>query len=343
MATPKNVPLKDFRNIGIIAHIDAGKTTTTEGILYRTGINHKIGEVKGDGDGATTDWMSQEKERGITITSAAVTCFWKGHKINIIDTPGHIDFTAEVERSLRVLDGAVTVFDGKMGVEAQSETVWRQANKYGVPRICFVNKINQTGGDFYKSIESIHNRLSKQAFPIHLPIGFEKDVCGVVDLIDMKAYTYDDYTDHELKVGEIPADMLDKAKRARSLLVENAVEADDDLMMKFLDEGEDAITIDELKAALRQRVLAGDFFLVTGGDGRGVIVEKVLDLMVDYLPSPLDVGEIWGKNPKTGDEVSRQPDDKQPMNALTLKLAGDPFVGKLTLIRVYSGRFTAGR
>jgi len=185
--------------------------------LYRTGINHKIGEVKGDDGGATTDWMTQEKERGITITSAAVTCFWKGHKINIIDTPGHIDFTAEVERSLRVLDGAVTVFDGKMGVEAQSETVWRQANKYGVPRICFVNKINQTGGDFYKSIESIHNRLSKQAFPIHLPIGFEKDVCGVVDLIDMKAYTYDDYTDHELKVGEIPADMLDKAKRARSL------------------------------------------------------------------------------------------------------------------------------
>ena len=297
MATPKNVPLKDFRNIGIIAHIDAGKTTTTEGILYRTGINHKIGTVRGDDGGATTDWMSQEKERGITITSAAVTCFWKGHKINIIDTPGHIDFTAEVERSLRVLDGAVTVFDGKMGVEAQSETVWRQANKYGVPRICFVNKINQTGGDFYKSIESIHNRLSKQAFPIHLPIGLEKDVCGVVDLIDMKAYTYDDYTDHELKVGEIPADMLDKAKRARSLLVENAVEADDDLMMKFLDEGEDAITIDELKAALRQRVLAGDFFLVTGGDGRGVIVEKVLDLMVDYLPSPLDVGEIWGKNP----------------------------------------------
>ena len=342
MATPKNVPLKDFRNIGIIAHIDAGKTTTTEGILYRTGINHKIGEVKGDGDGATTDWMSQEKERGITITSAAVTCFWKGHKINIIDTPGHIDFTAEVERSLRVLDGAVTVFDGKMGVEAQSETVWRQANKYGVPRICFVNKINQTGGDFYKSIESIHNRLSKQAFPIHLPIGFEKDVCGVVDLIDMKAYTYDDYTDHELKVGEIPADMLDKAKRARSLLVENAVEADDDLMMKFLDEGEDAITIDELKAALRQRVLAGDFFLVTGGDGRGVIVEKVLDLMVDYLPSPLDVGEIWGKNPKTGDEVSRQPDDKQPMTALAFKLAADPFVGKLIFIRVYSGRLTAG-
>ena len=337
-----NVPLQNFRNIGIIAHIDAGKTTTTEGILYRTGLTHKIGVVKGDGDGATTDWMAQEKERGITITSAAVTCFWKGHKINIIDTPGHIDFTAEVERSLRVLDGAVTVFDGKMGVEAQSETVWRQANKYGVPRICFVNKINQTGGDFYKSLESIHNRLSKQAFPIHLPIGFEKTINGVVDLIDMKAYTYDDYTDHELKVGEIPADMLEKAKNTRSLLVENAVEADDELMMKFLDQGEEAITIDELKMALRKRVLAGDFYLVTGGDGRGVIVEKLLDLMVDFLPSPLDVDEIWGKNPKTGDEVSRKPSDKEPLSALAFKIAADPFVGKLIFVRVYSGVLNSG-
>ena len=342
MATPKDVPLQDFRNIGIIAHIDAGKTTTTEGILYRTGINHKIGTVRGDDGGATTDWMSQEKERGITITSAAVTCFWKGHKINIIDTPGHIDFTAEVERSLRVLDGAVTVFDGKMGVEAQSETVWRQANKYGVPRICFVNKINQTGGDFYKSLESIHNRLSKQAFPVHLPIGFEKTIHGVVDLIDMKAYTYDDYTDHELKVGEIPADMLEKAKNARSLLVENAVEADDELTMKFLEQGEEAITVDELKMALRKRVLAGDFYLVTGGDGRGVIVEKLLDLMVDFLPSPLDVDEIRGKNPKTGDEVSRKPSDKEPLSALAFKIAADPFVGKLIFVRVYSGVLNSG-
>ena len=337
-----NVPLKNFRNIGIIAHIDAGKTTTTEGILYRTGLTHKIGVVKGDGDGATTDWMAQEKERGITITSAAVTCFWKGHKINIIDTPGHIDFTAEVERSLRVLDGAVTVFDGKMGVEAQSETVWRQADKYGVPRICFINKINQTGGDFWKSLESIHHRLSKQAFPIHIPIGFEKTINGVVDLIDMKAYTYTDFSDHELVQGEIPADMLEKCQNARSLLVENVVEADDELMMKFLDQGEEAITIDELKMALRKRVLAGDFFLVTGGDGRGVIVEKVLDLMVDYLPSPLDVDEIWGKNPKTGDEVSRKPDDKEPMSALAFKIATDPFVGKLIFIRVYSGVLNSG-
>ena len=338
----KNTPLENFRNVGIIAHIDAGKTTTTEGILYRTGLTHKIGVVRGEGDGATTDWMAQEKERGITITSAAVTCFWKDHKINIIDTPGHIDFTAEVERSLRVLDGAVTVFDGKMGVEAQSETVWRQADKYGVPRVCFINKINQTGGDFYKSIKSIHDRLSKQAFPIHLPIGFEQEINGVVDLIDMKAYTYDNYADHELKVGEIPVDMLEKAKNARSLLVENAVEADDELMMRFFEEGEESITIPELKAALRKRVLAGDFFLVTGGDGRGVIVEKVLDLINDYLPSPLDIASIKGTDAKTGEAIERKPSIDEPTAALAFKIATDPFVGKLVFVRVYSGKITAG-
>ena len=338
----KNTPLEKFRNVGIIAHIDAGKTTTTEGILYRTGLTHKIGVVRGEGDGATTDWMEQEKERGITITSAAVTCFWKDHKINIIDTPGHIDFTAEVERSLRVLDGAVTVFDGKMGVEAQSETVWRQADKYGVPRVCFINKINQTGGDFYKSIKSIHDRLSKQAFPIHLPIGFEQEINGVVDLIDMKAYTYDNYADHELKVGEIPADMLEKAKNARSLLVENAVEADDELMMRFFEEGEESITTEELKAALRKRVLVGDFFLVTGGDGRGVIVEKVLDLITDYLPSPVDVASIKGTDAKTGEAIERKPSVDEPTSALAFKIATDPFVGKLVFIRVYSGKITAG-
>mgnify|MGYP000898316588 CR=1 FL=1 len=339
----KTVPLKDFRNIGIIAHIDAGKTTTTEGILYRTGINHKIGEVRGaDGDSATTDWMAQEKERGITITSAAVTCFWKGCKINIIDTPGHIDFTAEVERSLRVLDGAVTVFDGKMGVEAQTETVWRQANKYGVPRICFVNKINQIGGDFYKSLDTIHNRLSKHALPIHLPIGFEKEINGVVDLVDMKAYTYNDYTDKELIVGEIPADMLDKAKHARSLLVEAAVEAEDELFERFLESGEESITEEELKRALRKRVLAGDFYLVTGGDGRGVMVEKVLDLVADYLPSPLDVDAIQGTNPKTGDVIERKPSDSEPLSGLAFKIATDPFVGKLIFVRIYSGKLSAG-
>jgi elongation factor G len=339
----KNVPLKDYRNIGIIAHIDAGKTTTTEGILYRTGINHKIGEVRGaDGDSATTDWMAQEKERGITITSAAVTAFWKEHKINIIDTPGHIDFTAEVERSLRVLDGAVTVFDGKMGVEAQTETVWRQANKYGVPRICFINKINQIGGDFYKSLGTIHTRLSKHALPIHLPIGFEKEINGVVDLVDMKAYTYGDYTDKELVVGEVPADMLEKAQNARSLLVEAAVEAEDELFERFLEEGEESITQDDLKRALRKRVLAGDFFLVTGGDGRGVIVEKVLDLINDYMPSPLDVENIQGVSPKTGDVMERHPDNAEPLSALAFKIATDPFVGRLIFVRVYSGKLTAG-
>lgn len=337
------VHLKDCRNIGIIAHIDAGKTTTTEGILYRTGINHKIGEVRGaDGDSATTDWMAQEKERGITITSAAVTCFWKGHKVNIIDTPGHIDFTAEVERSLRVLDGAVTVFDGKMGVEAQTETVWRQANKYGVPRICFINKINQIGGDFYKSLETIHTRLSKHALPIHLPIGFEKEINGLVDLVDMKAYTYSDYTDKALVQGDIPADMLDKCKHARSLLVEAAVEAEDELFERFLESGEESITEEELKRALRKRVLAGDFYLVTGGDGRGVIVEKVLDLVNDYLPSPLDVEAIQGTNPKTGDVIERKPAESEPLAALAFKIATDPFVGKLIFVRVYSGKLTAG-
>lgn len=336
----KHVPLNDLRNIGIIAHIDAGKTTVTEGVLYRTGLAHKIGLVH-EGE-TTTDWMEQERERGITITSAAVTTFWRDHKINIIDTPGHIDFTAEVERSLRVLDGAVVVFDGKMGVEAQSETVWRQANKYKVPRVCFINKINQTGGDFYKSLDSIHKRLTKNALPIHLPIGFEKDINGVVDLVDMKSYTYKDYTDHELTVGEIPADMLEKAKNARSLLVEAAVEADDALFERYLEKGEESITIPELMSALRKRVLAGDFYLVTGGDGRGVIVEKVLDLGVDYLPSPLDVEAIWGQNPKSGEEIERKPDEKEPLAGLAFKVATDPFVGKLIFVRVYSGIMTAG-
>lgn len=340
MATPKDVPLKDYRNVGIIAHIDAGKTTTTEGILYRTGINHKIGSSH-EGE-TTTDWMEQEKERGITVTSAAVTSFWKDHKINIIDTPGHIDFTAEVERSLRVLDGAITVFDGKVGVEAQTETVWRQANKYGVPRICFINKINQVGGDFDKALDSIRTRLSPNAIPVHLPIGFEKDINGVVDLIELKSYTYDDFTDRELKVGDVPADMADKVAAARSALIEAAVEADDSLMEKFFEEGEEAITNDELKAGLRKRVLGGNFYLVTGGDGRGVIVEKILDLVNDFLPSPLDVDAIHGTNPKTGDEAVRKPDVSEPMAALAFKIATDPFVGKLIFTRVYSGTLKAG-
>src|ERR1700750_1685507 len=236
----KKYPLEKFRNIGIIAHIDAGKTTTTEGILYRTGLKHKIGAVH-EGE-TTTDWMAQEKERGITITAAAVTCFWKDHKINIIDTPGHIDFTVEVEGSLRVLDGAVVVFDGKRGVESQSETVWRKADKYNVPRICFINKINQTGGDFYKSLESIHHRLNKNAFPIHLPIGFEQSVNGVVDLINMKSYTYKEFTDHEMVEAEIQADMVDKGTRYRSLLIENAVAEDEAMLEKYFEVGEDGLS-----------------------------------------------------------------------------------------------------
>src|ERR1700754_3673738 len=246
----KKTEMKNIRNLGIIAHIDAGKTTTTEGILYRTGLKHKIGAVH-EGE-TTTDWMAQERERGITIVSAAVTCYWKGNQINIIDTPGHIDFTVEVERSLRVLDGAVVVFDGKMGVESQSETVWRQADKYGTPRICFINKINQTGGDFYKSLDTIHNRLSRRAFPIHLPIGFEQSINGIVDLITMKAYTYKDDADKQLVEGEIPADMREKAERYRQHLIEAAVDSDDAMLEKYLEGHE--LTEDEIKAVIRKSV-----------------------------------------------------------------------------------------
>lgn len=336
----KKYPLEKLRNIGIIAHIDAGKTTTTEGILYRTGLKHKIGAVHEGG--TTTDWMAQERERGITIVSAAVTCYWKDHQINIIDTPGHIDFTVEVERSLRVLDGAVVVFDGKMGVESQSETVWRQATKYGVPRVCFINKINQTGGDFFKSLDTIHARLSKRAFPIHLPIGFEQKINGIVDLVSMKAYTYKEFTDHELVEVEIPADMTDDVKKYRSLLIENAVAEDEKILEKYFEVGEDGLSEDEIKQAIRTATLAGDFYPVTGGDGRGVIVEKVLDMVVDILPSPLDRGSTWGTHPKTGDEVERKPEAAQPMAGLAFKITTDPFVGKLAYFRVYSGKLTAG-
>jgi elongation factor G len=336
----KKYTLDKLRNIGIIAHIDAGKTTTTEGILYRTGLKHKIGAVH-EGE-TTTDWMAQERERGITIVSAAVTCYWKDHQINIIDTPGHIDFTVEVERSLRVLDGAVVVFDGKMGVESQSETVWRQATKYGVPRVCFINKINQTGGDFYKSLESIHNRLSKRAFPIHLPIGFEQGVSGVVDLVSMKAYTYKEFTDHELIEGDIPADMADDVKKYRSLLIENAVAEDEAMLEKYFEVGEEGLSEADIRQAIRSAVLSGNFFAVTGGDGRGVIVEKVLDMVVELLPSPLDRGSTWGTHPKTGEEIERKPEEAQPFAGLAFKIATDPFVGKLAYFRVYSGKLQAG-
>ena len=336
----KVTPMDHIRNVGIIAHIDAGKTTTTEGILYRTGLSHKIGAVH-EGE-TTTDWMAQERERGITIVAASVTCFWKENQINIIDTPGHIDFTVEVERSLRVLDGAVVVFDGKMGVESQSETVWRQADKYGVPRICFINKINQTGGDFYKSLESIHNRLSKRAFPVHLPIGFEQSINGVVDLVEMKAYTYKEYADKALVEGDIPADMVDQVKKYRSLLIENAVAEDEAMLEKYFEVGEDGLSKEEIKQAIRTAVLSGNFFAVTGGDGRGVIVEKLLDMVNDYLPSPLDRGSTWGTNPKSGEEIERKPSEKDPFAALAFKITSDPFVGKLAYFRVYSGKIVAG-
>jgi len=336
----KKYPLDKIRNLGIIAHIDAGKTTTTEGILYRTGLKHKIGAVH-DGE-TTTDWMAQERERGITIVAASVTCYWKDHQINIIDTPGHIDFTAEVERSLRVLDGAVVVFDGKMGVESQSETVWRQADKYGTPRICFINKINQTGGDFYKSLDSIHNRLSKRAFPIHLPIGFEQSINGIVDLVTMKAYTYKDFTDHELVEAEIPADMMDKVQKYRSLLIENAVAEDEAMLEKFFEVGEEGLSETEIRQAVRTAVLTGKFYVVSGGDGRGVIVERLLDLVNDYLPAPSDRPTTWGIHPKTGDEVERKHSETEPFSALAFKITTDPFVGKLAYFRVYSGKITAG-
>jgi elongation factor G len=330
--------LENTRNIGTIAHIDAGKTTVTEGILYRTGVVHKIGEVH-QGE-ATMDWMEQERERGITITSAATTCFWKDKRINIIDTPGHIDFTVEVERSLRVLDGACVIFDGKMGVEPQSETVWRQADKYGVPRICFINKINQTGGDFYKSLESIHERLSKHAYPVHLPIGFEQSINGIIDVIENKAYQYNDYTDKELKEIPIPEDMKEKAENYRRHLIEAAVEADDTIMEKYLEGTE--LTEDEIKTVIRKSVLRGDFFLVAGGDGRGVIVEKLLDLVVDYLPSPLDISPPIAKDNRTGEDKVLEVKDESPFAGLAFKIATDPFVGKLCFFRVYTGTIKSG-
>ncbi|MFA7308615.1 MAG: elongation factor G [Patescibacteria group bacterium] len=334
----EHYPLDKVRNFGTIAHIDAGKTTVTEGILYRTGKKHKIGAVH-EGQ-ATMDWMEQEQERGITITSAATTCFWKGHRYNIIDTPGHVDFTVEVERSLRVLDGAAVIFDGKMGVEPQSETVWRQADKYNVPRLCFINKINQTGGDFYKSLESIRARLRKNAFPIALPIGFEKEINGLVDLVAMKSYTYKDFTDHALVEGEIPADMAEKVAKYRSELIEKVSEYDEAMMNKYL-AGEE-LSVAEIKAAIRKATLSGDFSPVLGGDGRGVIVECLLDAIMEYLPSPLDKPPVHGTDPKTEEDITRTADESGPFAALAFKIATDPFVGKLCFFRVYSGKLTAG-
>ncbi|MEK7595896.1 MAG: elongation factor G [Patescibacteria group bacterium] len=334
----KKYPLEKIRNIGIIAHIDAGKTTTTESVLFYTHKIHKIGEVH-TGD-TTMDWMPQERERGITITSAATTCFWKDIRINIIDTPGHVDFTAEVERSLRVLDGAVVVFDGKMGVEPQSETVWRQADKYHVPRICFINKINQIGGDFYKSLGSIHERLGKNATPIHIPIGYEKDIVGVIDLVEMKAYTYKDFHQDKLEEAEIPEELLEKAKHYRSILVEKVVEHDDKLMEKFLS-GED-LSLEELKFAVRKATLSGRFFPITGGDGRGVMVTAILEAVREYLPTPLDRALLEAED-LDGNRVGLMtPDTETKTTALAFKIQTDPFIGRLTFVRVYTGALKNG-
>jgi elongation factor G len=336
------MPMEQIRNIGIIAHIDAGKTTTTERLLYFTGQVHKIGEVH-DG-AATTDFMVQEQERGITIMSAAVTCFWdylnKRHRINIIDTPGHVDFTAEVERSLRVLDGAAVIFDGRKGVEPQSETVWRQANKYGVPRICFMNKINLIGGDFEHSFQTIRTRLSNKAVAVTLPIGKEQQLHGYVDLIKMKAYTYDGVDNPVLTEVPIPDDMKDTVASHRELLLEVLAEQDDALMSKFF-EGEE-LTTEELYAALRKGTLELKVFPVLGGDSRTAMAKTLLDYITICLPSPVDIPAVKGIHPKTGEEVERHAKEDEPFSSLVFKIVNDPHIGTLSYFRVYSGKIDAG-
>jgi len=337
---PREYSLDKTRNIGIAAHIDAGKTTVTERILYYTGRTHKIGEVH---EGAATmDWMEQEQERGITITSAATTCFWAGHRINIIDTPGHVDFTVEVERSLRVLDGAVVVFDGKNGVEPQSETVWRQADKYNVPRIAFVNKLDAIGADFYMSLDSIKERLGANAVAMQLPIGMENGFSGVVDLMEMKSINYgNDDMGKEQHIGEVPADMLNKAKEFRAVMVEKISETDDALLEKFFEGVEPSVA--ELKAAMRISTIKGDIVGVFAGTAlKNKGVQPMLDAVIDYLPSPLDVPAAKGEDPKTGEEVDVKTDDEGPFCGLVFKIAADPFVGKLAFFRVYRGKLVSG-
>lgn len=331
--------ISKLRNIGIIAHIDGGKTTTTERILFYTGITHKIGEVH-EGE-ATMDWMEQERERGITITSAATTCFWKEHQVNIIDTPGHVDFTVEVERSLRVLDGAVVIFDGKEGVEPQSETVWRQADKYHVPRMCFVNKIDKEGADFNFVMKSIWNRLTPNAVAIQMPIGERSEFSGVVDLIKMKAYTFEGNMGEKIVESEIPAELLEKAKEMREKMVEKISETNDTLTEKYLN-GEE-ISIEELKATLRKAVIDVKIVPVLIGTAlRNKGVQLILDAVVEYLPSPIDIPPVKGTSPKDGAEIERRADNNEPFSALAFKIATDPFVGQLTFFRVYSGTLKAG-
>jgi elongation factor G len=332
--------LKDTRNFGIIAHIDAGKTTTSERVLFYTGRKHKIGEVH-EGE-ATMDWMEQERERGITITAAATTCFWKGKRMNLIDTPGHIDFTIEVQRSLRVLDGAVTVFDGVAGVEAQSETVWRQADKYEVPRVCFVNKLDRMGADFVKDVASIRTRLNKRAYPIQWPIGAEANFVGIIDLIRMKAEIYKDEMGQDIEETDIPAEYLEIAKKTRGEFLEALAETDEAMMNRYL-AGEE-LPVEEIKAALRKAVIARDMFPILCGSAlKNKGVQMMLDAVVDYLPSPLDIPPVKGHGvDDENDLMSRKADDAEPFSALAFKVMSDPFVGKLVFFRVYSGKLTAG-
>ena len=353
MATPRDVSLQMTRNIGIMAHIDAGKTTTTERILYYTGINHKIGEVH---DGAATmDWMEQEQERGITITSAATTCYWSHtetqhdpalfkknrHRINIIDTPGHVDFTVEVQRSLRVLDGSVTVLAAKGGVEPQSETVWRQADEYKVPRMVYVNKMDTMGADFYRCVQMLHDRLHANGVPIQLPVGQEDTFKGIIDLIDMQADIYYDDMGNDVRVEPIPEDMQEKAQEYHDKLIEAVAETDEELMMKYL-EGEE-LTKEEIKAALRKATISNEIVpVVCGSSYKNRGVQKLLDAIVDYMPAPTDVEAIKGTNPETGEEEDRISSDDQPFAALAFKIMTDPYVGKLCFFRVYSGTLDAG-
>ena len=336
---PRQVSLEKTRNIGIMAHIDAGKTTTTERILYYTGINHKIGEVH---DGAATmDWMVQEQERGITITSAATTCFWKEHRLNIIDTPGHVDFTAEVERSLRVLDGSVTVLSAKGGVEPQSETVWRQADKYQVPRMIYVNKMDIMGADYYNVIEMVKDRLKANPVPIQIPIGAESEFRGIIDLLTMRAEVYYDDMGQDVRDEDIPADMMDKAQEYHDALIETVASYDDELMEKYFN-GEE-LTIDEIKATIRKGTLANDMVpMVCGTSYRNKGVQPLLDAIVDYMPAATDIPAIKGTDPETGEEIERHPRDDDPFSALAFKIATDPYVGKLCFFRVYSGTANAG-
>ncbi|MEG0298472.1 MAG: elongation factor G [Aurantimicrobium sp.] len=347
MAQEALTDLNKVRNIGIMAHIDAGKTTTTERILFYTGVNHKIGETH---DGASTmDWMAQEQERGITITSAATTCFWNKNQINIIDTPGHVDFTVEVERSLRVLDGAVAVFDGKEGVEPQSETVWRQADKYDVPRICFVNKMDKLGADFYFTVDTIVKRLGAKPLVIQLPIGFENTFEGVVDLVEMRALTWRGDAKGDVEMGakydieEIPADLVDKANEYRAALIEAVAEGDDELLERYLN-GDDQFTVAEIKKTIRKMVIASEIYPVLCGSAfknRGV--QPMLDAVVDYLPSPLDVAATQGHDVRDEEKViERKPDASEPFAALAFKVAVHPFFGRLTYTRVYSGKAESG-